>query len=144
MDIRIANIFPKKRRGGRKGGRRRRKGWWQALQYYYYCYYYYYHYNGARFTALKVSRHCPLVLPVNVAWKEGKTFGSDESSALAVDFWAAQYQKGVEWARGLNFRVSRSALWRRLRFDEIFDVGGWPYEKRCCAERILGANSAFV
>jgi hypothetical protein len=68
---------------------------------YYYYYYYYYYYCccccGARFTTIKVSRHCPLVLVVNVTWKEGKAMGSDESSVLAVDFWATQYQKGVEY-----------------------------------------------
>ena len=62
----------------------------------YYYYYYYYYYYGAHFTVLKISKHCPLVLPVKVAWKEDKGFGSDESSALAVDFWTDQYQKDVE------------------------------------------------
>jgi hypothetical protein len=31
-----------------------------------------------KFTALKVFRQCPLVLPVKVGWKGGKTFGREE------------------------------------------------------------------
>jgi hypothetical protein len=32
--------------------------------------------NRAKFTAMKVPRHCPLVLLVKVGWRGGKTFGS--------------------------------------------------------------------
>jgi hypothetical protein len=52
--------------------------------------------TGQTFTAFKVSRHCALVLPENVAWEEVTALGSDEGTVLAVDFWARQCQKGAE------------------------------------------------
>jgi hypothetical protein len=32
--------------------------------------------EGAKFMAMKIPRHCPLVL-VKVGWREGKTFGCE-------------------------------------------------------------------
>jgi hypothetical protein len=45
------------------------------------------------FTALKVRRQCPLVVIVKVGRKQGEAFGSEERSALGVNF--------LEFAAGL-------------------------------------------
>jgi hypothetical protein len=38
--------------------------------------------NRETFTATKVPRQCPLVLPVKVGWEGGKTFGSGDGRGM--------------------------------------------------------------
>ena len=60
--------------------------------------------------------HCPLVLLVYVAWKEGKALGSDEGSVLALDIFGLRNTRKALSILGLIFVlfcfVSRAALLR--------------------------------
>ena len=105
--------------------------------YIYYYYYYYYYYGGNSSTALKVPWHCPLVLLVNAAWKEGKAIRTEKNVAWWK--WIAgcmQHCKAAEnlgWILCLEGSIMAEFWWRWEEYvltETDVNVGGRLYEKR--------------
>ena len=65
--------------------------------------------------AMKVPRQCPLVLPINVVWKQNKAFGILEGSVLANGLLGCAAE-GKIWEVGLGF------LFRVQNYYEISKI----------------------